>query len=155
MVKTNFKIAAMIMLCIFISIIAFTFGAMAANNVKTIDVTTGVNIMIDGKEFVPKDANGKSVEVFIYNGTTYVPIRAVTELFGKQISYDAATDTVFIGEVTKEVVPPISEKEETIVYVTETGSKYHRSGCRYLSKSKIAISLSEAKKSYTPCSVCW
>lgn len=43
---------------------------------------------------------------------------------------------------------------ETTVYVTKTGSKYHRSSCRYLKKSKIPISLSEAKKSYSPCSVC-
>ena len=42
-----------------------------------------------------------------------------------------------------------------IVYITETGTKYHRDGCRYLSHSKIAIYLSEAKaQGYTPCSVC-
>lgn len=42
------------------------------------------------------------------------------------------------------------------VYITKTGSKYHRSGCSYLSKSKIAISLSEAKaQGYTACSRCY
>ena len=42
-----------------------------------------------------------------------------------------------------------------IVYITETGSKYHRDGCRYLSQSKIEITLSDALASgYTPCSVC-
>jgi len=42
-----------------------------------------------------------------------------------------------------------------IVYITETGSKYHKSGCRYLKKSKIAISLESAlSQGYTPCSVC-
>lgn len=45
-------------------------------------------------------------------------------------------------------------KTEATVYITRTGSKYHRSGCRYLRQSKIAISLSEAKKNYDPCSVC-
>lgn len=39
------------------------------------------------------------------------------------------------------------------VYITRTGSKYHRNGCRYL-KSKIPISLEKAKQSYEPCSVC-
>lgn len=43
----------------------------------------------------------------------------------------------------------------TTVYITRTGEKYHRSGCRYLSQSKIAISLADAKaRGYTPCSVC-
>ena len=41
------------------------------------------------------------------------------------------------------------------VYITNTGSKYHSASCSYLRKSKIAISLSEAKsKGYTACSKC-
>ena len=40
------------------------------------------------------------------------------------------------------------------VYITHTGSKYHRSSCRYLRDSKIPISLEKAKQSYGPCSVC-
>jgi hypothetical protein len=41
------------------------------------------------------------------------------------------------------------------VYVTRTGEKYHDDGCRYLSKSKIEITLADAKdKGYTACSVC-
>jgi len=40
------------------------------------------------------------------------------------------------------------------VYVTRTGAKYHRDGCRYLSRSKIPIALKDAVKRYTPCSVC-
>ena len=45
-------------------------------------------------------------------------------------------------------------KEQT-VYITKTGKKYHRDGCRYLSHSKIPISLKDAKANgYTACSVC-
>ena len=40
------------------------------------------------------------------------------------------------------------------VYVTRTGTKYHRGGCRYLKYSKIAIALDKAKQNYSPCSVC-
>jgi high-affinity K+ transport system ATPase subunit B len=42
----------------------------------------------------------------------------------------------------------------TTVYVTKTGSKYHTSSCRYLNKSKIAMTLTEAKRAYEACSVC-
>jgi hypothetical protein len=49
---------------------------------------------------------------------------------------------------------PLAEPLSTTVYVTKTGKKYHVGTCQYLSKSKIAISLTEAKKLYTPCSVC-
>lgn len=40
------------------------------------------------------------------------------------------------------------------VYITRTGSKYHRSSCRYLKYSKIPIALEKAKQSYGPCSIC-
>ena len=40
------------------------------------------------------------------------------------------------------------------VYITETGSKYHRSSCSSLRKSKIAIPLDEAVESYEPCERC-
>ena len=53
------------------------------------------------------------------------------------------------------VVAPATDNQSTTVYITNSGKKYHRDGCRYLSKSKIAISLKDAKaEGYTPCSVC-
>lgn len=50
---------------------------------------------------------------------------------------------------------PVSEPVSTTVYITKTGSKYHVDGCQYLSKSQIAISLSDAKsQGYEPCKKC-
>jgi len=54
----------------------------------------------------------------------------------------------------KKTVQPQPQKKEITVYVTKTGSKYHRAGCRYLRKSMIPMSLSAAKLRYSPCSVC-
>ena len=60
-------------------------------------------------------------------------------------------------------VPPVQQptpqqqvqtKEQT-VYVTKTGKKYHLATCRSLSKSKIPLSLKDAKaKGFTACSIC-
>ncbi len=48
-----------------------------------------------------------------------------------------------------------STSQTSTVYITESGSKYHRGSCSYLSNSKISISLSSAKaQGYTPCSRC-
>lgn len=50
--------------------------------------------------------------------------------------------------------PPITDNVEE-VYITNTGSKYHRGSCGSLSKSKIPISLKEAKnQGYEPCKRC-
>ena len=48
-----------------------------------------------------------------------------------------------------------SLKDTDTGYITDTGTRYHRSGCRYLAKSCIEIIVGEAKeKGYTPCKVC-
>jgi hypothetical protein len=48
-----------------------------------------------------------------------------------------------------------STPTDTVVYITDTGEKYHRGTCSYLRKSKKEISLSEAKRlGYTGCKVC-
>ena len=42
-----------------------------------------------------------------------------------------------------------------VVFVTRTGSVYHRDGCRYLKSGKVPMALSEAQgRGYEPCKVC-
>jgi competence protein ComEC len=51
--------------------------------------------------------------------------------------------------------PKTQTSANVTVYITSSGTKYHRLGCRYLSSSCIAISRSDAiVKGYTPCSTC-
>jgi len=47
-----------------------------------------------------------------------------------------------------------SNSEDTIVYVTKTGAKYHLETCRSLRYSKFPIKLKDAVKNYTPCKIC-
>lgn len=75
--------------------IALSVGIFAA--AQTITVNGGVKLKIDGAIFTPTDANGNPVDVFEYNGTTYVPVRAVSQAFGKEIAWDGNTRTVIIG----------------------------------------------------------
>ena len=52
-------------------------------------------------------------------------------------------------------VPAADEPTEQVVYVTKSGTKYHRGTCSHLSKSKIEKSLAEAKNAgYEPCKTC-
>lgn len=46
---------------------------------------------------------------------------------------------------------------EPIVYITETGKKYHTYNCNFLERyadGKFAIYLDEAEKNYAPCGIC-
>ncbi len=80
---------------------AFVFAtpAGAALYKKTIEVFTGIDIYVDGIEVIPTDANGSQVEVFAYNGTTYVPLRAVSQALGKPVDWDGVNQRVYIGKV--------------------------------------------------------
>ncbi len=62
-----------------------------------------IQITLDGEKIDPKDANGKSTEPFIIDGTTYLPDRAIAEALGLDVSWDDATNTVKLvsaGNVT-------------------------------------------------------
>lgn len=51
--------------------------------------------------------------------------------------------------------PVSAENGDTIVYITDSGSKYHSYGCQYLSRSQDSITLEEAfELGYSPCSKC-
>lgn len=51
------------------------------------------------------------------------------------------------------VVGVVAQAPET-VYVTKTGSKYHRAGCSSLRRSSIAMTLDAAAAKYQPCKIC-
>ena len=83
-----------------VMLVCGTAIASSARRTETIDVTYDV---IDGLAIDPKDAQGNKVEPFIYNGTTYLPVRAVGEAFGKNVSWDGSTMTVYVGPKPGEV----------------------------------------------------
>ena len=45
---------------------------------------------------------------------------------------------------------------DSVVYITKDGKKYHLDGCQYLSKSKLTVSLAEARENgYEACKRCY
>ncbi len=158
----------------------FGFGvtALAASGaVGTVEFNTvgliqnGVQVFFAGEDYLLENGYQAPTSVLFTdpsgNGTTYLPVRRVAELFDAEISWDSATGSVTLGKATDAlpaVVPSATptpapsaeaEPQAATVYVTKSGGKYHRSGCRYLSKSQISITLTSAKnQGYAPCSVC-
>lgn len=65
---------------------------------ETINVIyDNIKVLIDGKEYQPTDVNGNAVEPFIYNGTTYLPVRAIANAFNKEVDWESQTSTVTLG----------------------------------------------------------
>lgn len=84
------------------NLLIFVSGAIAATSIsvaaqqieKTINVSyRDIKIYADGNLVKTSAEN----EAFIYNGTTYLPVRAVSEALGKPINWDGNTSSVYIG----------------------------------------------------------
>lgn len=68
---------------------------------KTIEVyPNSIKLFVDDVLLEPKDINGNPVDIFVYNGTTYVPIRAVSNALGKPVQYDGSVGEAYIGKHT-------------------------------------------------------
>jgi Copper amine oxidase N-terminal domain. len=153
--KTVTKIIALL----FIIGIVLSTAVIGAGTNKDINVNTDISVIIDGEEFIPKDAYGNVVEIFEYNGTTYVPVRAIAEVLSKSpvwIEYDEETRKVEIISAT-EFTPIPSMGLIPIVYVTLTDNKYHMSECSLVDvyeDSVLMLELPQAESFCTPCSVC-
>ncbi|MCD8049703.1 MAG: RICIN domain-containing protein [Clostridia bacterium] len=55
-----------------------------------------INITIDGEIFIATDVNGTVVEPQNVDGSVFIPVRAIAEAFGMEVSWDQETLTVTI-----------------------------------------------------------
>ncbi len=95
----------------------------AVHTTKEINVTyRDIKLSTDGVEFTPYDITGNIVEPFIYEGTTYLPVRAVGEALGRDVSWDNDTSTVIIsGKPSKKLkltseIPLSMNREKFEIY---------------------------------------
>lgn len=97
----------------------FVTGAFAANAYKkSIEVEYGISLSINGQTPTLTDVNGKIVQPFVYQGTTYVPIRAVGENLGASVNYDENSNRATLvsanqtSAITKQDILILSAIEE-------------------------------------------
>lgn len=109
----------------------------AALSGKTIEVFTGIDVYVDDVKLEPKDVNGNPVEVFVYNGTTYLPIRAIGNALGKNVQYDAKTQSAYVGK---------HESEKPIVWLKDLDYFSQRSGLAELTSDTVQDNAGVAHK---------
>lgn len=74
----------------------------------------------------------------------------------EQYNVPAANNITQQSEPTEIPTQIISENNMELVYVTKSGTHYHKADCRYIKNNNTATSIKadEADKRYTPCKVC-
>ena len=100
---------------------------------KTIEVVyNSVNLTVNGKKV---DADN-----ILYNGTTYVPLRAISEMLGKEVGWDQATSTASIND--KKAEGPKKEEPKKEESMPETNNYTFGSSFIYDSYSaKMKVSM--------------
>lgn len=111
-----------------------------------------IKLAVNGKMVVfGKDSAGNKIEPFIYNGTTYLPVRAVGEALGQRVNWDGKTQTVFVGDrpgevkYLTEVNPPYAWTHK-VYYLNspdkiEMGGKAYNTGITFNYSSHALINL--------------
>ncbi|ATP41018.1 hypothetical protein CSE16_13695 [Solibacillus sp. R5-41] len=105
----------------------------AASNMKKISVFQDkINYYVDKVEKKPLEGQSG----FIYEGTTYVPMRFIAESLGEKVTWDGKSKSVYIGNVPKFIslkdVKPIGSDEDHFFHypstiIISTGEKFEQS----------------------------
>lgn len=83
-------------------VIVLTVSVFAADWDKvTAVIRSGITVIMDGNVLTMKDANGNVVNPIVIDGTTYLPIRALSETLGKSVEWVGETETIILGELKK------------------------------------------------------
>ena len=70
-------------------------AAVPSFRTEKIEVTySGIKVYKDNILCELKDVNGNVIEPFIYNGTTYMPVRGTANLAGMQVTWEGETQSV-------------------------------------------------------------
>lgn len=120
---------------------AVVFGGVAYATVgtKTIEaVYSNIKVYKDNVLCELKDANGTTIEPFIYNGTTYLPVRGAANLADMQVTWDGNSKSVYLwdemvpeGTSFIEVCPPYDTSADVRTYLASKGKSFSMAGEKY------------------------
>lgn len=93
-----------------------SFTKVTNETIKVI-LNRDIKIYYNNKAQTFTDVTGKIVYPLSYNGTTYLPVRAVSNLFGLKIDWDGVNNTVNIRKEQEQ-----DESKTAVVYFSATGT---------------------------------
>lgn len=78
-------------------VVALTGTALATTGKITKELEyRDISVTLDGEKLDLRDAQGNPVEPFMFDGTNYLPVRALAEALGLEVAWDSATNTVVL-----------------------------------------------------------
>lgn len=76
-------------------------GVLAAGNMEAITayLNRGIKIVYDGQGKTMLDTSGVVTYPISYKGTTYLPVRFISNMMGVDVLWDGKTETVYLGKI--------------------------------------------------------
>ena len=87
---------AMVMVCS----LMVSAGAAEAQEEISAYLSYDITVTYNGEAQTMTDAAGNTVYPVSYNGTTYLPVRAVSNMLGVAVEWDGTTQTVILSDST-------------------------------------------------------
>lgn len=111
-------------------VVALAVPTLAANGrVNAVLLYRDISILVGGSKIEPTDVNGKSTEPFIIDGSTYVPVRALSEALGFEVEWDNATSTITVEKVQPVALCKFMTDINYTAIITDSGQdKYFKEG---------------------------
>lgn len=81
-------------------------------------LNSSIQLKYNGTPVQPRDEKGNAVLPITYNGTTYLPVRAVADIVGVAVSYNPETYTVELGEKAEGIA--IAKGFENMYYTKDS-----------------------------------
>lgn len=79
-------------------------------------VYNNIKISLNGTTITPTDASGNVVEPFTINGTTYLPVRAISNALGLNVNWNSSTNTVEITNTKPSNSQSNSSSSGNVIY---------------------------------------
>jgi len=117
----------------------------AKNGTEMIEVLyNNIKVYKDNVLCELKDSNSTVIEPFIYNGTTYMPVRGAANLAGMDVDWDGNTKSVYLwdqiprgGTFLMDVCPPYSTSRNYEAFSQTNGKYFSMGGTKYSNGFKL------------------
>ncbi|WP_187355477.1 stalk domain-containing protein ['Paenibacillus yunnanensis' Narsing Rao et al. 2020] len=134
--KVKGFVTGMLTTVLFASLMGTAFAT--SGTLKSIKVVEGgIKLFVDGQLVKPLDAAGNIVEPFIYDGTTYLPLRALSNALTnnqKPVKWDPDTSSIYVGQA-----PVAAQTDISDIEVYDMNGKVYKESYYYVLDEKVAV----------------
>ncbi len=112
-------------------IFAVLFSGVYAYYPEVKATFTELNITLNGNKINLKDTNGNLITPIVVNGTTYLPVRSISESLGLTVDWNGLTKTISLNSNSKS---PSKKQEAPIKSTNKSKTNYRPSNSDYFGK---------------------